>query len=340
MLVADSIKAYAALEPTSQLVPYEYEAGELGATEVEIAVEYCGLCHSDLSMINNDWGASEYPLVPGHEVIGKVSQLGSQVNGFSLGEYVGLGWHSGYCLECYSCDHQEHNLCDSPTETIVGRHGGFADFVRAEQTSIVKLPEGLDRRMAGPLFCGGITVFTPLVDYEISRNAKVAVIGIGGLGHMAVQFLNAWGCDVTAMTSSPEKQAELESLGAHHVLDIKNDDELKKQRNQFDFILSTVNVKLNWNRLLDTLKPKGRLHFVGITMEPLDIAAIRLISKQRSVSGSPVGSPKTIKRMLDFVVEHNIQPQVEIFPFSEVNQAIEKLHNGEIQFRAVLSHHR
>jgi uncharacterized zinc-type alcohol dehydrogenase-like protein len=333
------VNAYAAFRSGGELSPYCYEPETLAPDYVDITVESCGICHSDLSMINDDWGMSHYPLVPGHEVIGTVSAIGENVTHLTIGQRVGLGWHSDYCLACESCDTNDHNLCGAAQGTIIGRHGGFADSVQAHAKSVVALPDGVLAQSAGPLFCGGITVFNPLVQFDIQPMAHVAVIGIGGLGHLALQFLRAWGCEVTALTSSESKRDEAIALGAHHVIDSRDKTALKSVANRFDLILSTVNVSLQWQYYVAALKPKGRLHFVGATIEPIDVSVLSLISSQRSISGSPVGSPATISTMLDFVAKHNIAPAVEYFSFDHVNEAIQHLHDGKARYRVVLSHH-
>lgn len=332
------IKAYAVHEAGGELKPFEYDPGPLPANQVEINVEHCGICHSDLSMIDNEWGLSTYPLVPGHEVVGKINAIGSGVTHLKVGQRVGLGWQSGYCMTCGTCMEGDHNLCAQAESTIIGRHGGFADKVRAYAASVLPLPEGLNPSSAGPLFCGGITVFNPLVQFNLSPTARVGVIGIGGLGHMALQFLNAWGCEVTAFTSSESKRKEALELGAHHTLDSRDDAALAKAAGQFDLILSTVNVTLNWDAYLGTLKPKGRLHVVGVALEPLKIPAFSLIMAQRSVSGSPTGSPATLAKMLDFAARHEVEPITEQFDFKDINKAIAHLRSGKARYRIVLSH--
>lgn len=331
------VTAYAALSPGAELESFTYDAGPLGDFDIEIAVKYCGICHSDLSMINNEWGMSAYPLVAGHEVAGVVSALGEQVTGFELGQKVGLGWHADYCKQCDSCHHAEHNLCADAQGTIIGRHGGFADKVRANYSSVVALPDELDLEYAGPLFCGGITVYNPLVQYNIKPTDSVAVIGIGGLGHMALQFLRAWGCRVTAFTSSSSKTEEALSLGAHATIDSRDPDALANAAGQFDLIISTVNVALDWNAYIAALKPKGRLHFVGATLEPLNIGVFGLLLGQKQISASPVGSPNTIAEMLDFAARHQIKPQIELFDFKDINQAIAHLAEGKARYRVVLA---
>jgi uncharacterized zinc-type alcohol dehydrogenase-like protein len=330
------IKAYAAFEARGELKPFEYDPGELKPSEVEINVQYCGICHSDLSVIDSEWGDSQYPVVAGHEVVGTIASVGKQVTHLKPGQTVGLGWHAGYCNECAPCHSGDQNLCGNAQATIMGHHGGFADKVRAAANSVVVIPEGIDLESAGPLFCGGITVFNPLVQFGIKPTDKVAVIGIGGLGHMALMFLNAWGCEVTAFTSSTEKKQEALKMGAHSTLNSRDEKEIEAAAGSFDFIISTVNVKLDWNLYLSTLKPRGRLHFVGATLEPLDINVFQLIGAQRSVSGSPVGSPATIAKMLEFANLHNIKPVIEKFHFNDINAAIERLRSGKTHYRIVL----
>ncbi len=331
------IKAYAAHKPGGKLEPFEYDPGPLGKDAVEIDVEHCGICHSDLSMLDNEWGFAQYPLVPGHEVVGTVAQAGDSVTNVQVGQRVGLGWHSGYCMTCSSCMSGDHNLCANQEGTIVGRHGGFADKTRAHAASVLPLPEGLDVVSAGPLFCGGITVFGPMVQFNVKPTDRVGVVGIGGLGHMALMFLNAWGCDVTAFTSSDSKKAEALKMGAHRTINSRKREELEQAAGQFDFIISTVNVKLDWNAYLSALKPNGRLHIVGAALEPLDIGVFSLIMGQRSVSGSPVGSPANIARMLEFAARHKIKPIIETFAMEKVNEALDKLRSGDVRYRIVLS---
>jgi len=331
------IKAYAAKQAGGQLEVFEYEPGPIAGDDIEISVESCGICHSDLSMLDNEWGFTQYPFVPGHEVIGTIAAVGERVTSLRVGERVGLGWHAGYCMSCQTCHSGDHNLCANTQPTIAGRHGGFADKVRAQAAAVVALPNGLNPKSAGPMFCGGITVFNPLVQFDIKPTSKVGVIGIGGLGHIALQFLNAWGCEVTAFTSSESKKTEALEMGAHTVLDSSSPQALESAASRFDFIISTVNVKLDWNAYIATLAPKGRLHFVGATLEPLDIGVFPLIGGQRSISGSPVGSPAVIKTMLEFAAHHKIEPITEYFRFDQVNEAIQRLRDGKAHYRIVLT---
>lgn len=330
------IKAYAALEAGGKLEPFEYDPGALGHDQVEVEVEYCGICHSDLSMINNEWGLSEYPLVPGHEIVGRIVEAGANVTHLRKGQHVGVGWQCGYCMTCKQCMTGRHNLCANAQPTIVGHHGGFADRLRVQAASAIALPEGLNLETAGPLLCGGITVFNTLLNDDVSPTARVGVIGIGGLGHMALGFLNRWGCEVTAFTSSTSKVKEALKLGAHKTANSRDPEEIQKLAGTFDLIISTVNVKLDWAAYISTLAPNGRLHFVGAVLEPIELSAFPLLLGQLKVSGSPVGSPAMIATMLEFAARHDIRPVVEEFPMAKVNEAMAHLESGKARYRVVL----
>ena len=332
------INAYAATEAGGKLAPFQYDPGALAADQVEIDVAHCGLCHSDLSMLKNDWGISQYPLVPGHEVVGTVAATGDLVTHLKPGQRVGLGWHAGYCMTCKPCVSGDNNLCSSSEPTIVGHHGGFANKVRAKAPAVIPLPDRLDFASAGPLLCGGITVFNPLVQFDIPPTAEVAVVGIGGLGHMALAFLNAWGCKVTAFTSSDAKREEALKLGAHETINSRDSEEIKAAAGRFDLVLSTVNVALDWTSFLGTLAAKGRFHFLGATTEPIPVNIMPMLFGQHSISASPVGSPATIAQMLDFAARHDIRPVIEQFSFDRINEAVEHLEKGDARYRIVLSH--
>ncbi len=332
----ETIRAFAAFQRNEELKPFEFEFPELGDDQVEIAVSHCGICHSDLSMIENAWGQSKFPLVPGHEIIGKVVSAGPDVRRVKVGDTVGLGWFSESCMACPDCLGGDHNLCASVAQTIVKRHGGFAEKVRCHWAWAIPLPVGLDPAKAGPMFCGGITVFNPIVQQGVKPTDRVGVIGIGGLGHLALQFLNKWGCEVIAFSSHESKKDELLSLGAHQVVNSRDPKALKPLARSLDFILSTVNVSLDWPAYIETLASRGRFHFVGAALEPLNIGAFPLIQAQRSVSGSPLGSPETTRQMLEFSARHGVAPVTETFPMSKVNEALDLLSSGKARYRIVL----
>ena len=330
------IHALATKNSEGKLQPFSYDPGPLPPDQVEIDVLYCGICHSDLSMLHNDWQFTQYPFVPGHEAVGKISAVGERAQNVHVGQTVGLGWNSGSCLHCKFCLAGDQNMCASLEQTIVARHGAFATKVRCHWLWATPIPEGLDISKTGPMLCGGITVFNPLVQFGVSPLSKVAVIGIGGLGHMALQFMNRWGCDVTAFSSTAAKAEEAKKLGAHNVLDSRSAGQLKQAAGSFDFILSTVNADLDWNSYLQTLAPKGRLHFVGVTPAPVAVSSFLMIAAQRSVSGSPSGAPVTVNRMLDFAARHAIAPVTEEFPMSRANEAMDHLAAGKARYRIVL----
>jgi uncharacterized zinc-type alcohol dehydrogenase-like protein len=330
------IRGYAAHEAGGKLEPFEFKAGELGPDQVEIDVAYCGICHSDLSMLRNDFQMTEYPFVPGHEVAGKVAAVGKNVQHLHIGQVVGLGWFSESCMTCPQCMSGNHNLCASAEQTVVGRFGGFADKVRCHAGWAIPLPEGVEAAKAGPLFCGGITVFNPIIQYDVKPTDRVGVIGIGGLGHLALQFLSKWGCDVVAFTSSSSKADEARRMGAHQVVDSRSDDELAKVTGSLNFILCTANVPLNWEAYISALSPKGRLHVVGAVPEPIPVNVFSLLIGQKSISATPLGSPDTTAKMLEFCERHRIAPITEEFPMSKVNEAMGHLEAGKARYRIVL----
>jgi uncharacterized zinc-type alcohol dehydrogenase-like protein len=330
------IRAYAITKQGGKFEQFDFDPGPLGSDRVEVAVKYCGICHSDLSMAKNEWGMTTYPFVPGHEVIGTVTAVGDRVTTLKPGQTVGVGWYSGSCLSCRQCLSGDHNLCLTAEPTIIGRHGGFADRIRCQATWVFPLPAGLDVAKAGPLFCAGITVFNPLVQFDIHPTERVGVIGIGGLGHLALKFLRAWGCEVVAFSSSDSKRDEILKLGAHRVINSRDEAQLKAAFGSFDMILNTTNAAMNWQLYVDCLAPKGRLHTVGAVPEPIGMAAFPMILGQKSLSGSPLGSPATTLKMLDFCTRHQIAPITETFPLSKVNEAFAHLESGKARYRIVL----
>ena len=331
-----TVNAYAATEVGGKLRPFTYELEAPGSEEVDIKVHYCGICHSDLSMLNNEWGMTQYPFVPGHEIVGEVEAIGPEVKSLKVGDLVGLGWNSRSCMHCSQCMGGSHHLCQNLESTIVGRHGGFADKVRAHWSWAVPLPKEIDLQKAGPLFCGGITVFNPIILAGVQPTDKVGVIGIGGLGHMALKFLNKWGCEVIAFSSNPNKKDEILRMGASRVVNSRDPEELAEISGSLNFILNTTNVTLDWDSFLGVLAPKGRFHNVGAVLEPMAIPAFSLIMGEKSVAGSPLGSPGLTSTMLEFCARHDIYPIVEEFPMNEVNEALIHLEEGKARYRIVL----
>jgi len=329
------VKAYAANEAAGSLEPFEYELGEIGNEEVDIEISHCGICRSDLSMLDNDWQQTEYPFVPGHEIVGKIKSVGPGVTHLTVGQTVGIGWFSQSCMTCAQCMSGNHNLCPDAQGIIVGRHGGFANLVRAHKGWVIPLPDGVNENSAGPLFCGGITVFNPIIQNKISPTERVGVVGIGGLGHMALRFLRAWGCEVTAFSTSPDKEDEVRRLGAHHFVNSLDTGALAKLPGRFNMVLVTTNAPLPWDAYVNALSPKGKLHLAGAA--PTIQAAISpLLVGQKSIGSSPLGSPALIGTMLEFSARHKVEPVIETFPMSKVNDAMEKLRSGKPRYRLVL----
>lgn len=335
--MTETFHGWATTKSGQALAEIEFNPGEMRGEQVQVKVESCGICHSDLSMIDNEWGNAKYPLVPGHEVIGTIERIGDQAKGLAVGDRVGLGWFSGSCLSCQPCLSGRHQLCANAEQMIVGRHGGFANRVRADWEWAIKLPAALDPASAGPLFCGGITVFGPINDFGVKPTDRVGVIGIGGLGHLALQFLNKWGCEVTAFTSNESKGDEARKLGAHHVVSSVDKSALRKLAGTLDFILVTANVTLDWTSYIAALAPDGRLHFVGAVLQPVPVSAFSLIGGRKSISGSPLGSPATVAKMLDFCARHHIAPVTETFSMHGVNAALDHLRAGKARHRIVLT---
>ncbi|RYY80957.1 MAG: NAD(P)-dependent alcohol dehydrogenase [Moraxellaceae bacterium] len=334
-----TIRSYAALKQGEPLQPYDYDAGELKAYEVEVKVEYCGVCHSDLSMIDNEWGGAKYPLIAGHEVIGIVTELGqeAQQKGLKVGQRVGIGWTADSCQHCDCCIGGKQVLCQNgTTATIVGHAGGFAETVRAGWQWVIPVPDDLNPEVAGPLLCGGITVFDPLLRHQIQGVHKVGVIGIGGLGHIAIKLAKAWGCEVTAFSSSPDKTQEILDMGADQVINSRDKDQLKALRGQFDLIINTINVSLDWMPYFAALAPEGKFHTVGVVLEPLPVPAGVLIGGAKVVTGSPTGSPLALRQLLRFAARTKVEPTVEVFPMSQINDAIQHLRDGKARYRVVL----
>lgn len=330
------IQGYAASAAKATLAPLNYAPAALGPHDIEVRITHCGICHSDVHLIDNDWGISTYPLVPGHEIIGTVAHTGSMVQHLKVGQRVGIGWQRSACLSCEFCVRGDENLCSAQTATCVRNHGGFADRIVSDARFAFSIPEALASENAAPLLCGGITVYAPLRIFEIKPHMKVGIIGIGGLGHLAVQFAAAMGCHVTAFSSSHDKAAEAKTLGAHEFVATKDPSVLAKYAGRYDFILSTANADLPWLEYVNALRPDGRLCFVGIPNEPLHIPVFTLLGGRKSICASPIGGRALIQEMLEFAARHQIAAQTEVMPLSQVNQALEKVRKNTARYRMVL----
>jgi uncharacterized zinc-type alcohol dehydrogenase-like protein len=331
------INGLAAHAAGAELLPYHYEPGKLGAHEVEIAITHCGICHSDLHLISNDWGISQYPFIPGHEIVGTVSAAGSEVRSLAVGQRVGLGWQSNSCGACEWCMQGMENLCAESEATCVHRNGGYADRVRANARFVFPIPDALKSENAAPLLCGGITVYNPLRTYGINPTSRVGVVGIGGLGHIAIQFARVFGAEVTAFSSSAGKEEEVRALGAHHFVNTRESKAMKEVAGRLDFIVTTVNADQDWGVYVQALRPMGTLCFVGVPPSPVAVHAFPLISGLRSISGNPTGPPHRLREMLDVAARHDVKATTELFPMNKANEAIEKVKKNKVRYRAVLA---
>jgi uncharacterized zinc-type alcohol dehydrogenase-like protein len=331
------IQGLAAHAAGAELLPFKYDPGKIGPQEVEIAISHCGVCHSELHLISNDWGISQYPFIPGHEVIGKVSALGADVKQLAVGQRVGLGWQSNSCGVCEWCIRGMENLCPSLEATCVHRNGGYADRVRANSRFVIPIPDAIESENAAPLLCGGITVYNPIRNHGVNPSSRVGIIGVGGLGHMAIQFARAFGADVTAFSTSADKEEEARALGAHHFVNSRESKALKEVAGTMDFILSTINADQDWGVYLQALRPTGTLCFVGVPPSPVTFQVFPLISGLRAISGSPIGSPYQLREMIDVAARHGVKAKTESFPMAKANEAIEKVKKNKVRYRAVLT---
>jgi uncharacterized zinc-type alcohol dehydrogenase-like protein len=330
------IRAWAAAAAGSPLQPFTYEAAPLGPHDVELEVTVCGLCHSDLHLIDDDWKRSVYPLVPGHEVVGVVRAVGELVSHLRVGERVGAGWQRSACLGCELCVGGRENLCAAQQATCVGHHGGLGERLRTDGRFVFAIPAGLDSAAAAPLMCGGATVYAPLRRFGVDATRTVGVVGMGGLGHLAIRFLRAFGCEIVVFSSSASKRAEALALGAHEFASSTDARQIRRFANRLHLVLSTVPARLDFIGYLQALKPEGVLCLVGASPGLLQLPAAPLLTGQKMVCGSDIGDRATIAEMLRVADRHHIEPIVESCPMDEVNRAIERLRANQVRYRAVL----
>jgi uncharacterized zinc-type alcohol dehydrogenase-like protein len=321
----------------AQLVPYKYQPGELKMNEVEIKITHCGICHSDIHLIDNDWGLSKFPFVPGHEIVGTVSAVGAEVRDLAVGQRVGIGWQADSCGICEWCRQGDEHLCAAAQPTCVGRNGGYADSIRVNSRFAIPVPDALESETVAPLLCAGITVYSPMHNLAVRPSSRVGVIGIGGLGHLGLQFARAFGAEVTAFSTSTDKEEEARRLGAHHFVNTRDNGALKKIAGSFDLLLSTVGADQDWSSIVNSLRRKGTLCVVGVPPSPISIQAFPLISGQRSISGSPTGSPRDLYQMLDVAARHGVKAITESFPMAKANEALVRVKKNQLRYRAVLT---
>jgi uncharacterized zinc-type alcohol dehydrogenase-like protein len=331
------LKTYTAQQAKQPLAEEVIEVAELLPEQVLIEVTHCGVCRSDAHFVDNDWGDSQFPLVPGHEIVGIIKGLGVEVENFSVGQRIAVSWQQGACLECEWCLKGKEEFCQQLKAVCLGCRGGFADKTIVDSRFVYALPDNLESAHAAPLLCAGATVFHAMHVFKVKAGDKVGIVGMGGLGHLAIQFAKAMGCEVTVFSSSASKEQQAREFGASHFVSSIDTEQLKQQSNSLDFILSTVYVDLDYQLYVDALRPEGKLCLVGIPTSELKISVFSLVIGQKSICASPCGNRNTISKMLSFAAQHGIKPVIELMPMSAVNEALAKTRAGKTTYRIVLT---
>jgi len=339
----EEFHCWAAHEKSGELKPWSYKPRPQGSNDVDIKIFSCGICGSDIHQIDSGWGPSIYPIVPGHEIVGEIISVGSEVKKFQIGMRVGVGPSSFSCNKCDLCKSGQEILCEKGVWVYNARYddgsvsyGGYSKHIRVDATWVFSIPENLPTDSVAPLLCAGVTTFTPLHRYGYGKGHKIGILGIGGLGHMALKWSKALGCEVTAISSSSSKEKDSISLGAHHFICSSNKEAMLAAKNSFDAILSTVSGSINWSTYIKLIKHNGRLILVGIPEEKLQFKPFDFIGKQISVCGSAVGSPSDFEKMFKIASEHHIVSDVQVWPIDQVNEAIKAFREGKPHFRFVL----
>ena len=336
---------YAAHQAHMPLERFSFKRREVGDRDVAIDILFCGICHSDLHQVNNDWGFSQYPMVPGHEIIGRVKAVGKKVNRFSPGELVGVGCLVDSCRHCSNCESHEEQFCEKGnTQTYNGvdkdlggvTYGGYSKFMVVTEDFVLKVSESLDPAAAAPLLCAGITTYSPLKRAGVTKGSKVGVVGLGGLGHMAVKLAHAMGAIVTVFTTSESKVNAAKQLGATDVILSTDSHAMEALVSQYDFILDTVSAKHDINPYLNALKHDGTITLVGLPSEPMEVSMFPMIFKRLNVSGSLIGGIKETQEVLDFCAKHKITSDIELIKMDGVNTAFERLVKGDVKYRFVI----
>ncbi|MCT7973627.1 NAD(P)-dependent alcohol dehydrogenase [Laspinema olomoucense] len=337
-------KAYSAASATSPLASDTIPRRDPSEHDVQIEILYCGICHSDLHSVRNEWSnvmATVYPIVPGHEIVGRVTQVGSAVTKYKTGDLAGVGCMVESDGTCPHCQDGLEQFCsnltltfNSPDKHLGGvTYGGYSDSIVVDERFVLRVPTNLDLPGVAPLLCAGITTYSPLRHWGVTKGQKVGVVGLGGLGHMGVKFAHAFGAQVVVFTTSPNKTEDALRLGADEVVISRNTDEMQKQAGSFDFILDTVSAQHDINAYLNLLRPDGNITLVGAPEKPLEISAFNLLMGRRRLSGSNIGGIPETQEMLDFCGEHNITADVEVIPIQKVNEAYERLLKSDVKYR-------
>jgi uncharacterized zinc-type alcohol dehydrogenase-like protein len=338
-------KAYAAVNATSPLAPFTFQYRDPDPNEIEIQILFCGVCHTDVHQTRNEWHGTTYPCVPGHEIVGRVTRAGLRVKKLKEGDLAAVGCMVDSCRECESCKSGLEQLCEAgPTFTYNSpdkkhggtTYGGYSESIILDEAFALRVPKSLDLAASAPLLCAGITTYSPLRRWKIGKGQKVGVVGLGGLGHMGVKLANAFGANVVLFTTSPGKTNDAIRLGAKEVVVSKNEAEMKKHLNSFDFILDTVSAQHDINAYLELLKANATLVLVGAPAQPLPVAAFNLIAKRRQFAGSLIGGITETQEMLDFCADHKIVSDIELIPIQKINEAYDRLLKSDVKYRFVI----
>ena len=337
-------KGYATHDANAQFEPFAFERRALGPQDVLIEILFCGICHTDIHQARNEWGGSKYPMVPGHEIVGRVMEVGSAVTKFKDGDFAGVGCFVDSCRQCASCRDGEEQYCEThmvATYNDIDRsgqptYGGYSSHIVVDENYTLKIAPNQRLEAVAPLLCAGITTYSPLKRFGVRQGHKVGVVGLGGLGHMAVKLAVSMGADVTVFSTSPSKEEDALRLGAHHFVVTREAANLEPLANTFDFILDAVSADHDLNQYLNLLKRDGAMVLVGAPEKPLDVAAFSLIFKRRALSGSLIGGIRETQEMLDYCAQHNITSDVEVIPIQQIEEAYERTIKGDVRYRFVI----
>ncbi len=340
-----SIKAYAAHSAKSPLQPFSLERREPTSADVQIEILFCGVCHSDLHTVRDEWSGTVFPCVPGHEIVGRVTKVGAAVKNFREGDLAAVGCLVDSDRTCPNCKAGLEQYCDGGATYTYNRpdkhtggitYGGYSKMIVVDETFVLRISDKLDPAATAPLLCAGITTYSPLRRWNVSKGQKVGVVGLGGLGHMGVKFANAFGAEVVLFTTSPGKTEDAKRLGAHEVVLSKDEDEMKKHANSFDFILDTVSAKHPLSSYLQLLNRDGTMCMVGASPDPLPVDVFSLIGRRRQLVGSLIGGIAETQEMLDYCAEHAMTCDIEMIRMDEINEAYERMLKSDVKYRFVI----
>ncbi|GEN13271.1 uncharacterized zinc-type alcohol dehydrogenase-like protein [Myxococcus fulvus] len=341
-----TVRGYAAQDARTPLAPFQFERREPGVDDVELDILYCGVCHSDIHQARDEWGGSIFPMVPGHEIIGRVTRVGANVTRFKAGDSVGVGCMVDSCRACTSCKDGLEQYCEQggPTVTYNGRErasqqptfGGYSSAMVVDQAFVLRVPDNLDPARAAPLLCAGITTWSPLHHWNVREGQRVGIVGLGGLGHMGVKFARALGAHVVVLSHSENKRQDALRLGAHEFVVSSDTGQMKARENTFDFILDTVSAQHDLNAYLRLLRRDGQMVLVGVPEKPLELGAFTLIGTRRKLAGSMIGGIRETQEMLDFCAQHEVVSDVEVIPIQQVNDAYTRILRGDVKYRFVI----